>query len=214
MITKTVPNACLFTAGAIFREFVVQAPQARALFRVRYQEARIGSVEQAFLVSYPDVHNWIVVVADDSPDAVVVLPILQRMAEASPRVGLRIFVVDEDLPLWESFLDEESLDDNSSEIDTPLLLMLDEEYQLLGQWGPRSQAADLRLDEWLDAHAEFEELADDESNEGLLAYSQLLDRLTLEMRVWYNSGITQSTVEEIVSLMKKVQSVDDESESE
>ena len=222
MINEAVPSACLFASGLTFGEFVAQAPRARLLFQLRYQEARIGRLEQDFLVSFPDAQNWAVIVAEDSPDTVVVLPILQRIAEANPRAELRIFDVDNDLQLFESLLDEAVLgdsgsdgeDDASPEIDTPLLLILDEEYQLLGQWGPRPQAAEARLDSWLNSHSEYEVLAEDDSEEAQLAYGQLLDELTLEMRVWYNSGLTRNCVEEVVALLKEIQSNEEEIELE
>lgn len=130
------------------------------------------------------------------------------MAETNRRFDLTIFREGDDLEPLNALIDDLDLAGDLSEVDTPLLFIFDEEYQLLGQWGPRPQAAEAYLDEWLDIHDEYEALAKSEELDDQIEFATLLDVLTLEMRVWYNSTLGDKCILEICQLLEIVQSTD------
>ena len=88
-----------FTAAPTFEEYLVDAAGVDVL-RHRMAEIRIGPDEQLFFVTYPDVLHWVVLVGDDSPDTVAVLPVLMHLARYSPRIDVRVVQVD----AWEDQL--------------------------------------------------------------------------------------------------------------
>ncbi|MBV7336470.1 thioredoxin family protein [Chloroflexi bacterium TSY] len=214
MFGKAVPITLTLLAGQSFREFVSSNSIYQSLMLRRYEEARIPTQNQQLLVDYPDSQHWTFLCTEDSPDTVAVLPLLQRLAETNRRFDLTIFREEDDLKPLDALVDDLDLTGDLSEVDTPLLFIFDEEFQLLGQWGPRPQAAEAYLDEWLDLHVEYEALADSEELDDQIEFATLLDALTLEMRVWYNSHLGDECVSEICQLLETVQSTDLDDENQ
>jgi hypothetical protein len=149
------------------------------------------------------------IVSFDIPDLVGVLPLWNQMARSCPRAELRI-VTDEEMPLLERILNGDSPLDLET-LDMPLLLLLDEEFQVQAQWGPRPQAAEHYIEEWLAQHPDFERLAEDESMEGATAFAALSLDLTRCMRVWYNSTLDAESSAELDRLLASLQSDNEES---
>ncbi len=207
-------KALAFTTAATFSEFLESQPLYQSLMRKRYREARIPIAEQTLLTDYPDILHGIVLIAEDSPDTVIIVPLLQRIVEASPRVDLRIIRDDDDLFMLDELLDDVALTEDLNEIDLPLLLFFDEEWQLQTQWGPRPQVVEAKLDDWLERHPEYEALADAEDADAQEKYASLLNDLTSEMRLWYNSGADQACVGEIGKLIASVKSEEDAGDDE
>ena len=197
-----------FTSGHPFRDFL-NTPQARAtLMAHRFREVRIRPDDQAFFVSYPDTLYLIALVSADDPDTTAVLPILAQIAESSPRLDLSVVRDDEDLTLIDQLVNEIDVVASLDELDLPLLLVFDEEWQFQESWGPRPQAAESYVDEWLSNHPEYEELANSDDEKTQDKYLELLDQLTYEMRIWYNSGLNNACVTEIHNLLAGLQSED------
>jgi len=189
-----------YTAAATFEEYSADAAATVALHR-RLAEIRIGPDDQLFFAAYPDVLHW-VVIADDSPDTVAVLPVLVHLARCSPRIDVRIAQAD----VWEGYLrvlvDDPDLLSNLADIDLPLLLIFDEDWRYVDQWGPHPEAIDPYLDEWLTAHPDFDALSEDDSP---CAYRALLEELTHTMRLWYNSTLNQACAKEVRELLARLQ---------
>ena len=190
-----------YTSSLMLREFFAQAPALADIIRHRYQEVRIPLEEQTFFIDYPDPLNFVAVIHEESPDTVVTLPILMRVAHSSPRFTLRILRDTDDLSLIAALVDEFDLNNDLVEIDLPLLLIFDEEWNYQGHWGPHPQAAEPYLDSWFEQHQEYVSLAEDETLAGHDQYLALLDQLTHEMRVWYNSGLNGACAQEIRELL-------------
>jgi hypothetical protein len=167
-------------------------------------EIRIGPDDQLFFAVYPDILHCVILVADDSPDTVVVLPVLIHLAERSPRIDVRIAHADE----WEcdlaALLDDPAQRPNLAEADLPLLLILDEDWHCAGQWGPHPAAIDPYLDGWLAAHPTFDALAEDDSPAGSAAYRRLLNELTQAMRLWYNTELNRACAAEVRGLLARI----------
>ena len=134
-------KALAFTSSLTFREFLEKSPALAPLLRGRHQEIRIPLAEQTFFLTYPDILNFIVLVNEESPDTLVVLPILVRMAAASPHFWLGILRDNDDLTMLDGLIDEIDFAEDLGELDLPLLLVFDEEWNFQGQWGPHPQEA-------------------------------------------------------------------------
>ncbi|CAN5873329.1 hypothetical protein BH10CHL1_BH10CHL1_36320 [soil metagenome] len=194
-------KAIAFTSSLTFREFLEKSPTIAPLLRGRYQEVRIPLAEQTFLLTYPDILNFIVLVNEESPDTLVVLPILVRMAAASPHFWLGILRDSDDLSMLNALIDEIDFAEDLGDLDLPLLLVFDEEWNFQGQWGPHPHEAERYLEEWFENHPEYAKLAEDETPLAQKTYATLLNQLTHEMRTWYNSDLNQACFLELRELL-------------
>jgi hypothetical protein len=203
-----------FTSALTFAEFLTVSPIYRTLIRQRAAEVRLPVQDQDYFVHYPDMTYFIALVTPDDPDTVAVLPILAAIADASPRFELRIVCDEDDLTLLDALVDDLDLIDGLDDLDLPLLSVLDEEWAYQAHWGPRPASADAYVDTWLERHPEYERLADEESDEDQAIFAALLEKLTCEMRVWYNTSLNGDCAHEIRTLLADLQGETSEPEKE
>ena len=194
-------KAVAFTTSLTFREFLDLSPTLAAFLQRRYDEIRLPLPAQTFFLTYPDVLNFIVLVNEESPDTWVVLPILVRIARASPRFTLRILRDSDDLSMLAALAEELDLNNNLAELDLPLLLVFDEEWDFQGQWGPHPQEAERYLEEWFERNPAYETLAEADTPVDQENYAALLEELTHEMRVWYNTDLNYACAQEVHELL-------------
>lgn len=200
-ILAVTQKAVLFTTGLTFPEFLENTPALRPGLQNRRQEVRLPPETQEFLVNYPEILHWVVLLDEDAPETTVVVPILVRMARSSPRFTLHV-AGDHELPaLLNALADDLELNGDAQDLDLPQLLLYDEEWNFQGQWGPHPQAADRYLDEWFAQHTEYEILAESHVPTDQEKYALLLDELTHKMRVWYNSGLNRAAIQEVHALL-------------
>jgi hypothetical protein len=202
----------VFISALTMDEFLSQTSNYGTLIKNRLREIHLTPDDQAFFVDYPDVLHFVALVAEDSPETVAVLPILARIAEVGTRFDLCILRDDDDPTMLNTLVDTlDTLVDDSdpfadpSELDLPMLLIFDEEWQYQDRWGPHPQAAEAHLDDWLERHPEYESLADEESPEAQSLYARLLNTLTYEMRIWYNSELNGECIKEIRKVLVSLQ---------
>lgn len=209
-VLELPPKAVAGHIGPTFREFLANAPTLAPLLQARTNEIRIPWDTQDFLINYPDILHWVVVLSEDTPETVVVVPILVRIAQLSSRFTLQMMRDSEAQNLLGSLAEALELNGDLSEVDLPLLLIFDEEWEFQAQWGPHPEVAERYLDEWFGRHPEYETLAESEEPVDQATYSDLLDKLTHEMRVWYNSGLNKACIREIHTLLANLLEEDDE----
>lgn len=193
-------KALLYSCATTYHEYVAGSPRFEFL-EARSREIRLLPEEQLYFTQYPDLIHWLLVAADDSPDSLVVTPVIAHLAEWAPRLTLRVVREDEAAALLPALVNDAALLASWSEADLPLLLSFDEEWQFQEQWGPHPQAIDPFFDQWLTEHGDYERLAEDESPAGQAAYMELLERLLYELRLWYNSSLNQACAEELHTLL-------------
>jgi len=204
-------NAFGFTSALSFHEYIEQSQYYTELLPRRYDEIRIAADEQGFFSTYPDTLRFVVLVAEDSPETVIILPILMRISDACPRFDLRILREDDHLDLLDSLIDDIDIGGSLGEMDLPMLLIFDEEWQFQAQWGPRPQAANEYLEAWLAENPLDETVEGHETLDSEEISSLLFNRLIHEMRVWYNSGLNHACAVEIRELLS---ALSDESDAE
>lgn len=201
-----------FTAGETFREYLLRfGPTQRLALSQRYDAVRIHTDAQNILSTYPVWLYWVLLVSDDTPDTLMVLPIVQRLAELSPRIDLRILSDEADLAALNTLVDEEiDLAEDLADIDLPRLFIFDEEWNQQAQWGPRPEAAEERLEQWLTSHPDYEHLMAEDDSEDPDRLEQLIAELTAQMRLWYNDDLTVACIDEIMALVNELNNEDAE----
>lgn len=198
----------VLTAGATFAEYCDSLPSEQSLaLRRLLTGVRIDPETQLYLSGYPVWVNCFVVVEDQTPDTAMIAPILARLADCCPRMELRYFSADGDLAALNELVDDElDLEEDLDDLDLPLLLFFDDEWNQVGQWGPRPEAAEDRLDAWLAGHPNYAALMDSDDEEDSPELDMLVEELTHQMRLWYNDDLTGACVEEIRAVLQSLES--------
>lgn len=198
-----------FGRGLRYDEFVKRSERFGALLRTRSAETRLGPAVQLAAACFPDTLNIFALVSEEDPDTLAVLPVVARLAEAGPRLVLRILTDDDDLTPFATLVPDLDLATLMEEWDLPQFLCFDEDWYLQAQWGPRPNAAETMVESWLAGHPEYEILAEDDSPAGQDRYAAIVEELAYEMRVWYNSGLAQSCLDEWLELLRSWQAADE-----
>ncbi len=206
--TTVIPmdrKALAISAGFSFAEYLVAYPESAPTLRNRRREVRLSPDDQLFLTTYPDWLHLMVVVETESPDTLILLPLLARMVEAGTRLDLRILTTDDDLAPLDGLLDEVDLLDEDADLDFPQLLVFDEEWECSAQWGPRPGVADTFLDKWVAQHADYAALMDLDDDDITpaqdLQLTELTQRLFHELRILYAQEADQVAITEIRTLL-------------
>ncbi len=110
-------------------------------------------------------------------DAAAALPVMAKVAEASPALELKILLRDENPQLMDSFL-------TSGSRSIPKLILLDRKSnEILGDWGPRPRIATQMM----------------EANRS--QYGTITDAFKQELQLWYNKDKGQSILAELLELL-------------
>lgn len=121
--------------------------------------------------------TWLVLSEGWCGDAAQILPILHKMAESSEIIDLKIVLRDENEPLMNDFLT------NGGKA-IPKLIILDEENEVIGDFGPRPEPARKLI-------------ADYKAINGVVD-----EPIKIELQKWYLQDKGVSTQNEIMQLMK------------
>jgi hypothetical protein len=195
-----------FTSGYTFLEYLrtLDREHHKALLE-RYHLVYVDPQIQSFLTTYPRWLCLVLLVSDDTPDTMMVLPIVQRLVDLSPRLELRIVTDEADLVSLNELVDESiDLEEDLADHDLPLLFIFDEEWTQQAQWGPRPEAAEQRLEQWFANHPDYEKLLAEDNGEAE-RLEQLIDELTYQMRLWYNDDLTRACVVEVAEILQRLQ---------
>lgn len=210
---KLVPvdqNALAITSAFSYAEYAATYTESTAVLSNRWREARLTGQDQLYLTEYADWLHLLAVVEVDSPDTNILLPLLERIAQAGTRLSLHILTTDDDLTLLDPLLDEADLLDEDADLDFPILFFFDEEWEQQAQWGPRPQVADGYFEQWMAQHPEYETLMDldeDEMSEAQEAeLAHLTEQLYHEMRIWYAAEADEAAVSEIRAILAELSS--------
>ena len=111
-------------------------------------------------------------------DASNTVPVIARLAETAPGVEVRIVKRDENPELMDRHL-------TNGARSIPLAVVLDRDFRLVGQWGPRP--------------AELQEMVLREKKAGLRPLAEIYR----DVRRWYARDRGESTLREILAVMKQ-----------
>ncbi len=121
--------------------------------------------------------TWLVIAEGWCGDAAQILPIIYKMAELSENIDLKIVLRDENEALMNDFLT------NGGKA-IPKLIILDEEYNVIGDFGPRPEPARKLIADYKAANGVVDE------------------PIKIELQKWYLQDKGVSTQNEIMQLMK------------
>jgi hypothetical protein len=161
----------LWDSAQSFESFVAASGNHRALWEGIYKIARLpGWAAQAAL---PGTRRLLVIAEDWCGDAVNTVPILAKLADATPGLELRIILRDPNPEVMDRYLTNGSRS-------IPVVIALDEEFRELGHWGPRPT----ELQGWVMA------------NRASLPKTELYPRV----RTWYARDRGETTVREVLGI--------------
>lgn len=203
-----------FTGGLTAAEFLEATPSLAKLVRQRQREILIPTAIQDYFVNYPEQLNFALLVSEEAPETPIILPLWMRIEQLSSRLSLRVFRDTDNLNLLNQLLEEIDLNEDLSELELPICLLFDEEWNYQTQWGPHPQSAEPFLDRWFEQHSEYEALAEDETPEAQRKYAQLINELIYQMRVWYNSELDQAAIQEIRDLLASLREDEEQGSGE
>lgn len=158
-----------------FEHFLARVDKNAELWRGVYQRARVPEETLARIASLPGFWHLLVLSEDWCGDAVNIVPIVARMAEAAPNMDMRLLARDENLDVMDAHL-------TGTSRSIPVVILLDDAFHECGWWGPRPRA----LQAWV------------------LGEGQLLEKTDRyrEVRRWYAVDKGASTLDEIVGFLE------------
>ncbi len=183
--------------GLTVEQFVESMTQHKEPMKRRLKEVTLQADQIRCLQKMQKPLYLAVMTEDWCSDCLMVLPILVKMAEASGKIELRIFIRRE----WQNLRSYYHSQDIPS---IPVATFLDEQFQPLVTWIERPRAAHQRLAEWKLAHPEVEQIrrrADLSSEEKRYLLKDVTDQLLVEMEEWYAESLQAETVREILELL-------------
>ncbi len=138
---------------------------------------KISEETQTSLNQLKDGFTFLVIAEGWCGDAAQILPVLNKIADASSKIDLKVVCRDENEPLMEAFLTNGSKS-------IPKIIIVDKNQNVINSWGPRpSIAAKMVLDY-------------KEQNGNIDA------EFKKDLQIWYNKDKGNSTQKDIVQLLK------------
>ncbi len=155
-----------------FEQFLVQSKEEhRLLWDGIYRHLRLP--DWAAETAAGKSRKLLVITEDWCMDASSTIPALVRLAEGVKGVELRIILRDQNLGVMQHYM-------TGTAKAIPIVIVLDEEFQELGHWGPRPA----ELQAWFQV------------NRGVLSTEELVR----ERRRWYARDRGETTLREVLAL--------------
>jgi len=123
--------------------------------------------------------TWLVLTEGWCGDAAQNIPVLNKIAEATAHIDLKIVLRDEHLPLMDLFL-------TNGGRSIPKLIALDKDNNVMDSWGPRPTTATKMVADYKEKNGALD-----------LAFKE-------DLQVWYNKDKGKSVQEDFVNLVLKL----------
>jgi hypothetical protein len=123
--------------------------------------------------------TWLILTEGWCGDAAQNIPILNKIAEATEQIDLKIVLRDEHLPLMDLFL-------TNGGRSIPKLIVLDKDNNIIDSWGPRPTAATKMAADYKEKNGALD-----------LAFKE-------DLQVWYNKDKGKSVQEDFINLILKL----------
>lgn len=136
---------------------------------------KISDKTQHKIKQYDKKTTWLVLTESWCGDAAHIVPVVNKVAELNNNINLRLVLRDENEGLMSEFLT------NGGKA-IPKLIALDEEHEVIGEFGSRPSVA--------------AQLVEDYKRE----YGKLTPEFKQELQIWYNKDKGQSTAEDLLQL--------------
>ncbi len=139
--------------------------------------AEISEESIAVFKNIAEKQTWLVISEPWCGDAAQTLPFLNKIAQISKNIDLKIVLRDENPELMDQFLT------NGSQ-SIPVVIMLDEDFNVFQTFGPRSKAATKLVSDYKIHHGKIDD-----------AFKEML-------QVWYNNDNGVSIVNDITETLE------------
>lgn len=128
-----------FESALPFPEYLETVRKHEELWRGVYRRARVPDAVADEARALPGAWRLLALSEDWCGDAVNILPVVARLAEALPNVELRVLARDENLDMMDAHLT------GGRSRSIPVGILYDEDFRERGWWGPRPS----RLQQWI-----------------------------------------------------------------
>ena len=172
------PLAARYAAAPTFPQFLEAAVENRDLWKAVTDRAQAPETLVKRARALTRTRHLIALAEDWCGDAVNIVPVAARLAAELPGLDMKVFRRDENPDLMDAHLTRGARS-------IPVVILFDESFNELGWWGPRP----VSLQEWV-------------ISKGLAMEKEAR---YVEVRKWYARDRGETTIEEIVSLMEKVE---------
>jgi len=135
-----------------------------------------------FLDELEDNFTFLVIAEGWCGDAAQIVPILNKIAEATPKISLKMVCRDENDDLMDVFLTNGSKS-------IPKVIVLDNKNEVIDSWGPRPLVATKMVMDYKETHGALD------------------PEFKKDLQIWYNKDKGNSTQNDIVTLLKASKAV-------
>lgn len=125
--------------------------------------------------------TWLVITESWCGDAAQTLPVLNKLAEASENIELRIILRDEHPELMDNFL-------TNGTRSIPKLVVLDSDLEVMTSWGPRTAAATKLVTDYKEK------------------FGKIDAEFKTQLQIWYNKDKGVSIINELAELVENYKS--------
>lgn len=155
----------------------------------KLNEARLHRLDKTLKVEESTVHVlsqlrkkyvWVVITESWCGDAAQIVPMLNKMAQISDNIELRLVFRDQNLELMDAFLT------NGGRAIPKLLIANKENNEIVGHWGPRPKDAQQVVIDYKEAHGTFD-------SEGSVA-----------LQLWYTKNKGKLIETEVLALQQQL----------
>lgn len=169
-----------YHSALTFTEYLGAVQKNQELWHGVYQRATVPLDVAQKVAGYNQQFHLLALSEDWCGDAVNLLPVVARLAEAAPNVELRILGRDANPDLMDTHL-------TGTSRSIPVVVVYDQEFNELGWWGPRPT----ELQKWVKE----------------VGLTMEKDERYRHIRAWYARDKGRTTVREIVKVMEGVEAV-------
>jgi hypothetical protein len=124
--------------------------------------------------------TWLVITESWCGDAAQTLPVLNKMAEASGNIDLKVILRDEHPELMDNFL-------TNGTRSIPKMIILDPELEVMTTWGPRSAAATKLVTDYKEQ------------------FGKIDAEFKARLQLWYNKDKGLSIIEELSDVVREIE---------
>ena len=141
-----------------------------------HKTAEIPEESMEVFKNISEKQTWLVISEPWCGDAAQTLPFLNKISQLSENIDLKIVLRDENPELMDEFLTNGSRS-------IPVVIILDEAFNVLQTWGPRSRAATKLVADYKEHHGKIDD-----------AFKEML-------QVWYNNDKGVSIINDILETL-------------
>lgn len=137
---------------------------------------KIDGKERDMITQYNRKVFWLVLTESWCGDAAQIIPVINKVAELNPNITLLLVLRDENTELMDLCL-------TNGTRSIPKLLVINDEYEINGSFGPRPEAASNLVDDFREQ------------------YGKLTPDFKQYMQIWYNKDRGKSIIKDLLQLM-------------